>query len=248
MASHVPVRPITRGPGYHWFAYYDKLQFSKDGRYALCMETSFENRSPEGLLTPSGSAWSISPTNDRWIDLGETRAWNWQQGCMLQWLPGSKTDIIWNDREDGRFVSRILNVETRKVRTVPRAVYTVAPDGRTAMSADFRRIQDMRPGYGYAGIPDPNTDVLAPEDAGIWRVDLESGKSELVISIADVAKIPFPGGDISAGKHYFNHLLFNPDGSRFIFLHRWRMPACEIMEYPYADRGSRRQRHPCCRR
>ena len=33
---------------------------------------------------------------------------------------------------------------------------------------------------------------------------------------------PTAHGDISAAKHYFNHLLFNPDGSRFIFLHRWR--------------------------
>jgi hypothetical protein len=27
---------------------------------------------------------------------------------------------------------------------------------------------------------------------------------------------------LSSAKHYFNHLLFNTDGSRFIFLHRWR--------------------------
>ena len=25
--SEVPVRPITRGPAYRWFGYYDKLQF-----------------------------------------------------------------------------------------------------------------------------------------------------------------------------------------------------------------------------
>ena len=27
---------------------------------------------------------------------------------------------------------------------------------------------------------------------------------------------------MKGAKHYFNHLLFNTDGSRFIFLHRWR--------------------------
>ena len=52
--------------------------------------------------------------NDRWIDLGTTRAWNWQQGCMLQWLPGSNSKVIWNDREGNRFVSRILDVHSRE--------------------------------------------------------------------------------------------------------------------------------------
>ena len=28
--------------------------------------------------------------------------------------------------------------------------------------------------------------------------------------------------DLAGAKHYFNHLLYNTDGTRFIFLHRWR--------------------------
>jgi len=30
-----PVRAITRGPLFHWFGYYDKLQFDPSSRYAL---------------------------------------------------------------------------------------------------------------------------------------------------------------------------------------------------------------------
>ena len=41
-----PVRPITRGPAYHWFGYYDKLEFDPTGRYVLGMEVDFEHRSP----------------------------------------------------------------------------------------------------------------------------------------------------------------------------------------------------------
>ena len=46
--------------------------------------------------------------------------------------------------------------------------------------------------------------------------------SELIVSVAQIVALPYPHGDLSAAKHYFNHLLFSPDGSRFIFLHRWR--------------------------
>ena len=42
----IPVRAITRGPKFHWFAYYDKLQFDPTSRYALGMDVDFEHRSP----------------------------------------------------------------------------------------------------------------------------------------------------------------------------------------------------------
>jgi Tol biopolymer transport system component len=51
-------------------------------------------------------------------------------------------------------------------------------------------------------------------------MDLGTGKRDLIISIADVVKIPCATLSMENRKHYFNHLLFNPDGSRFVFLHR----------------------------
>ena len=216
-----PVRAITRGPKHHWFGYYDKLELDPTGRYVLGMEVDFEHRSP----TPDDEikvGMVDLRDNDRWIELGETRAWCWQQGCMLQWRPGSATEVMWNDRRGDRFVCHILDVVTRKKRTIPHPIYSVSPNGRHAVAPDFRRIHDVRRGYGYAGIPDPNRDVLAPKDAGVWHVDLETGESKLIISFVQIAKIPYRKGDLSHAKHYFNHLLFSPDGSRFIFLHRWR--------------------------
>ncbi|MDE0079431.1 MAG: hypothetical protein OXO50_18065 [Caldilineaceae bacterium] len=215
------MRPITSGPKHHWFGYYDKLQFDPASRYVLGMEVDFEHRSPnaDDLI---GIGMIDLADGNRWIELGETRAWCWQQGCMLQWIPGSDREVVWNDRVDDGFVCRIVDVHSGKMRTVDCPIYTISPDGRTAIGADFRRINHMRPGYGYAGIPDPNFDRLAPDDVGIHRVDLKTGHASLIVSIAQVAAIPYPHMDISRARHYFNHLLFNTDGSRFIFLHRWR--------------------------
>jgi len=50
-------------------------------------------------------------SGDTWTQLGESRAWCWQQGCMLQWRPGSKNEIIWNDRPDG-ILSKYRKVHT----------------------------------------------------------------------------------------------------------------------------------------
>jgi hypothetical protein len=173
----VPMRAITKGPKFHWFGYYDKLEFDPTGRYVLANEVDFEGRSPRAEDKIRIGMVDLKD-NDRWIDLGETRAWNWQQGCMLQWVPGSRTEVLWNDRVDGAFVSHILDVKSGRKRTIPHAVYTLAASGQWGITCDFRRLNDVRPGYGYAGIVDPNRDKLIPEDAGIWKVDLTTGQRE----------------------------------------------------------------------
>lgn len=221
-SSMPPVRAITKGPKHHWFGYYDKWQFDPTDRYVLGMEVGFEHRSP-GPDDVIRLGMVDLKDNDRWIDIGESRAWCWQQGCMLQWLPGSRSEVIWNDFEDGQYVSRILDVATQKKRTIAAPVYGISPDGKWAVSPDFRRLHKLRPGYGYACVPDPNADVMAPKDAGIWRTDLRSGNTELIISLDNAAGIPTSGHlDISNSLHWFNHLLVAPDGKRFIFLHRWQ--------------------------
>jgi hypothetical protein len=216
-----PVRQITRGPKFHWFGYYDKLEFDPTSRYVLSNQVGFQGRPPRpddiiqlGMIDLHN--------DDRWIDLAETSAWCWQQGCMLQWLPGSKTEVIYNDREGGQYVSRILDVKSGRKRTLPGPIYAVSPDAKWAIAPDFRRLADTRPGYGYNGIPDPNRDVPAPDNAGIWKMDLRTGERQLILTFAQAVAVPNPHAKWPGSKHWFNHLLYSPDGSRFIFLHRWK--------------------------
>jgi len=218
-----PHRFITSGPRHHWFGYYDKYQFDPSGRYVLSMEVAFEHRSPKpddiiyiGMIDLQDG--------DRWIRLGQTTAWNWQQGCMLQWLPGTKSKIIWNIREDNNYSCVIMDVKTQEIRKIPHPVYSLSPAGKTAVTPDFRRIADVRPGYGYNGFQDPYANQMAPKETGIFNINLETGESKLIISLDKIAKRGEIPNDQPGIKHYFNHLLFNPDGSRFIALHRWRYP------------------------
>lgn len=217
---HVPVRAITKGPEFHWFGYYDKLQFDPTNRYVLGQRVSFEGRTPApddvihvGMID--------TMDGDRWTDLGTSRAWAWQQGCMLQWIPGSPDEIIWNDREGDQFVSHVLHVKTGKQRTLPGPIYTLSPDGRSAMHPDFARIHDTRPGYGYAGPPDAFAAQLAPEKSGVWKMDLQTGKQQLIFSIAQASEMADGVNDLGKTKQRFEHLLFGLDGKRFCFLHRW---------------------------
>ena len=221
-----PVRQITRGPSYHWFGYYDKLQFDPTNRFVLSGQVSFEHRTPRPDDTIRVGMVDTA-SNDKWLELGKSRAWGWQQGCMLQWRPGGANEVLWNDRDGDRYVCRLLNVQTKKRRTLPAAVYSVSGDGAFAIGADFARIQVMRPGYGYVGLPDQNGEKLAPQDSGVYRLSLDGGgddggEARLILSIADIARLPHYGAVPEDRWHYFNHLLLAPDSKRFIVLHRWR--------------------------
>jgi hypothetical protein len=140
---------------------------------------------------------------------------------MLQWLGTDPSRLVlYNARERDRFVSVVEDVHAGKKRTLPRPVGAVSLDGKKALSFNFSRAADLRPGYGYVGIRDPWFDDLAPGDDGIYLMDLDTGESRLVVSLARVARFR-PRPEMPGQKHYFNHMQFAPDGSRFLFLHRW---------------------------
>jgi len=218
-----PVRVITRAPGHHWFGYYDKLQFDPTNRFVLGMRVDFEHRSPTADDVIQIGMVDLEE-KDRWIPLGESRAWCWQQGCMLQWIPGTESKVIWNDREKDRFVSHILDVKTGDKRTIPSPIYALSPNGREAVSCDFARVADCRPGYGYAGIRDRFFDDMAPAGSGVTHVNLETGAEKLIITHEQLAKTGVVPENHPASKHHAYHLLCSPDGTRLILLHRWTQP------------------------
>ncbi len=216
-----PVRAITTGPKFHWFGYYDKLEFDPTDRYVLSNQVDFEHRTPTADDVIKVGMVDLK-NNDKWIELGQSNAWGWQQGCMLQWRPSSESEVFWNDRVGNEFVSHLLDVKTMKRRTIPSAIYTLSPDGRFGITADFARIQFFRPGYGYAGGRTDFMDDPAPKDSGVFYVDLTTGEKKLILSLDQIIQIPFQGEKIKNSWHWFNHLLISPDSKRFIVLHRWR--------------------------
>jgi hypothetical protein len=112
------------------------------------------------------------------------------------------------------------DLETGARVPVPHPIYDVSPDGRLALSLGFGRLAWTRPGYGYEGAPDPWKETAAPADDGVRVVDLRDGASRLVVSLEKLARFQ-PRPEFATSHHWVNHLLFSPDGGRFIFLHRW---------------------------
>ena len=129
------VMQLTKGQNFHWFGYYDKLQTDPAGRFVLAMQNNIEGRTP----TPDDVikiGYIDTKKENRWTEVGESRSWGWQQGCMLQWLPGSEREIIWNDCVAGKFVAHIVDIGSGKKRTIPSPIYAISPDGKTAITTN----------------------------------------------------------------------------------------------------------------
>lgn len=213
-------RALTQGPSHHFFGYYDKCPWDATGRYVLGMEVGFMDRPPTGADTLTIGLTDLGE-DGHWRPLAETTAWCWQQGTMLQWL-GSAPDrlVVYNTRTPEGYGCAIQDVHSGDRRALPRPVYAVSRDGQSAVSVNFARLGVTRPGYGYNGLADPWEDELAPAEDGIYWMDLESGEHELIISLEQIVGIR-PQASMAGCKHWFNHLQFNTDDSRFLFLHRW---------------------------
>jgi hypothetical protein len=221
----VRISPIgtKRKPMYHGFFFYncsqnELFQFDPTGRYMLGLRIFVEGRKVQPHDKGEVGYFDLQK-NNKWTKIGETTAWNWQQGTRLQWIPGSTEEIIWNDRsEDGkRLVSRVYNMESKKTRTLPIPVYTISPNGETALSVNFERI--VHGGCKYVGIEDPYKEQWAPSQIGIWKMDMDTEKIEMLMSVKDIANKMYPEGlpaDTIGGALYFFREGFNPSGNRFI--------------------------------
>jgi len=218
----LPARAVTSGPKHHWFGYYDKCPWDSTGRYLIAQENSYADHQPAAQDAITLGMVDLKD-KDKWIPLAQTRAWSWQQGTMLQWL-GSAPDkeVIFNSLENKEPCAIIQNVHTGKSRTLPMPIYAIDPKGIAAVTLDFARLHRLRPGYGYASYPEKYEKDAAPKELGIWHMMLTDAKPKLIVSLKRLAEFE-PDERFRDAHHWVNHLQFNTDGSRFVFLHRWKV-------------------------
>ena len=101
----------------YFFGYYDKSPWDISDRYILCMRANntWSEVSPKekaDILLIDTTKRETDP--ERVKKIAETRAWNVQQSCMLQWLgPDYSNRILYNDFRDGKYVSVILTLATK---------------------------------------------------------------------------------------------------------------------------------------
>lgn len=213
-----PFERLTREPGHHFFGYYDLAAFSQDGLAHLAHRVAFMDRMP----TPQDPCelGAIDIASRRFVPFATTYTWNWQQGAFLQWHPVLPYTVLYNSFAGGHYRGVVHNLMGGERTLLSKPVAAVDPLGCHTLSVHFSRMYDFRPGYGYNQLPDPRAAVAHPDDEGIFLTDLKAGTSRLILSLKQLRAFFKSRPELDRVKLMVNHINFNTDGSRFVFLLR----------------------------
>lgn len=204
-----------------YYGYYDNRAVDFGIGRCLCHRVAFRDRMP-GPEDVAEIGWYPMDGSGEFDKLGESRAWNFQQGAMLQWVDPEDRFLLWNDAVPGEAAFAVHHrLADGEQRRLPRPVANLGRDGRYALSINFERLFDFRPGYGYVNRADPFGKEDAPEKDGVFLLEVDSGESRLILSLSAIQKLMRESGGDAGRKVLVNHITFNPSATRFIALARY---------------------------
>lgn len=206
-----------------FFGYYDLQALDASGQNHLALRVPFADRRPgpddEAEICLVSSAEGVKV-------LDKTKAWNFQQGAMLQYRPRHANEIVYNvyDEKGVAFRSVVYSLESGRKRVLPMPVASISTNGKLALSLNFARLLDYRPGYGYCNAKDPYGDAIKPADDGVFLMNVDTGACKLIVSYATLWETFAKGTGHEHEKLVVNHVAFNTDGTRFLMLLRFFSP------------------------
>ena len=208
---------LSPSDGHYFFGYYDRNPWNPENTLHLALKAGQGERLPQ--VGETAEVGVLEAATKAFHSLATTRAWCHQQGSMTLWLKHRPGHFVFNDYDtkERRLLARVCSVDKGVVGAYERPLYALSPDGRWGASLSFARIP--RRGYSYA---DATLDT-SPADLdhdGVFLMDMLSGESRLLASYRQMFAI-HPAAYTMEGKHsWLNHIIFNRDSSKLLFLLR----------------------------
>ena len=226
-----------------FFGFHDVTPFSYDETKLLANQNKIDLRMPlstDGLNVGYFDLELGSIKDFHRVDT--SYAWNYHKGCRLQWL--DKNRMIYNTAMENRLVSKIHDLPTGEFQVIDCPIDAVYQDGQRSLASSFsyERLERCMPGYGYPYRDGGKLDDPAPEDSGLFLVDLKENTSELLVSLSELAQME--NESYRQGyMHFVTHSEFSKDGRYISFLYR-KIPTAgdymrrhtKIMVYDLQDR------------
>ncbi len=214
-----PFSRVTYSDHESFFGYYDKTPENVSGKI-LYYRTESETRQ----LPESSSCLFLCvycPEENKEIVEIPLFSYNWQQGARAQWLAGELFIFNQFDSDWKRYISVVYSAES--CSEIKRFDLPVQDSFRTDffVSLNYSRIMSLRPDYGYRNLPClTSTELQQLSDDGLWKVDFKTGKSRLLVSLADICNFKNKNF-FSEAFHEINHVMISPSGNYCIFIHRY---------------------------
>jgi hypothetical protein len=224
-----------RESGYHcFFGYYDKSPVNESGTRILYLRVRTKIKSIENADI------CIYNINDKSRTVvATTNSWNWQQGCMLQWIDDNT--ISYNLFQFGKYHTVLLNIVDKSKRLFERPSYSFNSNYTHFLSLNFYRLDLYAKGYGYRFM----VDSLQDQEDGIWETAISNNETNLILSFSEIINYRSSSYNFSHKniQHYVNHITYCPDENLILFIHRWQEPgeafSSRLMVYDKNDKTMR---------
>lgn len=200
-----------------FFGYYDKSPMNSSGLTLCCISLTKTSKKP---LINQLKIVVIDKNNDEICHVN-TNTYNWQQGPRCFWL--SDDLFIFNDfcNDLTKYVAKVFSVDKKKVISVIDAPAQDSFKDKFVLSINYQRLMTLRPDYGYRNLELlDESDLLKLDNDGIWKFNLCDLNVELIISLEKVVNFK-PKVDYKQFFNKVNHVMISPDGTKFIFIHRY---------------------------
>lgn len=195
------VYQITSGRRDHRHAYYTINAWSPDQSSLLLLRHDREKTAAEVCV--------LSTATGEIRKVGTSTRWNAHAGAFQQWLGTTGRLFYVSHNEEGNDVVVTVNADGSDERVIPTPGITVwqsAVDGRHVFATT-----NMSELFG------PDDSIAPRHDKGIVRVDLETGKQEVIFSLEDALAL-HPERDRIKDFHLNpKQIVTHPTGPRIFF-------------------------------
>lgn len=244
------IEQLTSGTKHHLFGYIGQcrtIPWNASGRYILGLEIDSIHRMP---LRGEAATIILIDTHDnnKILRVDQTYAWNPQQGTMFYWHPlAAETQFFFNDRDvaTGEVFTVIYDIEKKKrvheyrYEDTPVGNGGVAANGSAWLGLNYGRLARLRLVTGYPGAVDWSKDEIAPENDGIFKVDIETGEKRLLVSYHQLEeKLKEIDPELEHTGLFINHTLLNRNSDLVYFFVRagWNDQGGKRINIPFSIR------------
>lgn len=230
------IQQITCGPNHHFFGYIGQsltIPWNSIGTHILTLGTTFHDHLPGGdepadvclinIARKEGNFYKIDKVD-------QSLGYNLQQGTMFYWNPEKpESQFFFNDRnpKTGKVFTVIYDIKKGgRIREymfedTPVGNSGICPAGKSFLAINYARMARLRPVTGYKDATDWTEGIPAPNNDGIFIIDIHSGEKKLLISFAQLEIELNKKGFLTEGRSLFiNHTLWNRDGEFVYFFVR----------------------------
>ena len=222
-----PIEKIGNNEGHHFFGYYNKSVWDRSNRYVLANKVDVMVKDTQIDDALEIGFYDLKDETNYFNKIGSTTTWNWQMGNQSQWLDDlNRKQVIFNIRGNNLanpypdFCSQLVDIESGVSRELPLPVYVTAFNGKYALCIDYKRLFITHETIGYQAENQYENMEAAPDDDGIYNMDIALGEYSLICSYNRLKEFHYVGS-MEKAIHWVSHIEISPNSERVLFLHRW---------------------------